>query len=130
MGSLDSLRRQLTDRARTLAPRVADGWTQSVKAAEPSVTGRMRAATNTTAQILPRRITWTLQVDTPYAEPAIEGARPHVIVGNPLLVFFWPKAGRTVFFRKVQHPGNPPNRGTVEAIDDGVGVLRRVWGRL
>jgi hypothetical protein len=130
VGSLDSLRRQLTAQARTLAPRVSDGWTQSVRSAESSVTGRMRAATTTTAQVLPRRIVWTLEVDTPYAEPAIRGARPHLIVGKPLLVFFWPKAGRTVFFRKVNHPGNPPNRATVRAIDDGVAILRRVWGRI
>ena len=130
MGSLDSLRRQLTAQARAVAPRVSEGWTRSVQAAEPQVTGRMRSATATTAQVLPRRIVWTLEVDTPYAEPAIRGARPHQITGNPLLVFFWPKAGRTVFFRRVNHPGNPPNRQTERAIDDGAGVLRRVWTRI
>src|SRR5688572_20831562 len=32
--------------------------------------------------------------------------RPHPIDGNPLLVFFWPKAGRVVFLPHVNHPGS------------------------
>lgn len=31
---------------------------------------------------------------------------PHVITGNPLLVFFWEKAGRVVAFPSVNHPGS------------------------
>jgi hypothetical protein len=41
-----------------------------------------------------------------------KGARPHVIVprrAGGLLVFNWPKAGGTVFLRRVHHPGNPPD---------------------
>lgn len=41
-----------------------------------------------------------------------EGTRPHEIrpkAGNSrgLMVFFWPKAGRTVYRTRVFHPGNP-----------------------
>jgi hypothetical protein len=32
--------------------------------------------------------------------------RPHLIVGNPLLVFHWAKAGRVVYLRHVNHPGS------------------------
>lgn len=32
--------------------------------------------------------------------------QPHVIQGNPLLVFHWAKVGRVVHFRKVNHPGS------------------------
>lgn len=32
--------------------------------------------------------------------------RPHGIDGNPLLVFFWPKAGRVMYLRHVNHPGS------------------------
>lgn len=32
--------------------------------------------------------------------------QPHPIVGNPLLVFYWPKVGRVVAFRRVNHPGS------------------------
>lgn len=40
-----------------------------------------------------------------------KGARPHVITprrAGGVLVFHWPKAGGTVFLRRVNHPGNPP----------------------
>jgi hypothetical protein len=52
----------------------------------------------------------------PYAIYVHEGARPHVIRGNPLLVFYWPKVGKTVYFRRVNHPGNRPNRFLVRAL--------------
>jgi hypothetical protein len=52
-----------------------------------------------------------------------EGTQPHLIEGNPLLVFFWAKAGRVVAFPRVNHPGNAPNRFLVQALE----VLR---GRL
>lgn len=32
--------------------------------------------------------------------------QPHIIRGNPLLVFHWAKVGRVVYFRKVNHPGS------------------------
>lgn len=39
----------------------------------------------------------------------IKGTRPHKIVGNPLLGFFWPKVGSFVVFHSVQHPGTKAN---------------------
>lgn len=49
-----------------------------------------------------------------------EGTVPHTIEGNPLLVFYWAKAGKVVAFRRVNHPGTQPNRFLVQAL----GVLR------
>lgn len=46
-----------------------------------------------------------------------EGTQPHVITGNPLLVFFWEKAGRVVAFPRVNHPGNRPNRFLLQALE-------------
>lgn len=46
-----------------------------------------------------------------------EGTPPHVITGNPRLVFFWPKVGRVVAFPKVNHPGTRPNPYLVKALD-------------
>ena len=37
------------------------------------------------------------------------GTRPHVIVGNPHLAFFWEKVGRFVIVHSVNHPGTKPN---------------------
>jgi hypothetical protein len=40
-----------------------------------------------------------------------KGTRPHVIRARnaPALVFYWPKVGRTVFFKRVNHPGTKAN---------------------
>lgn len=46
-----------------------------------------------------------------------EGTTPHVITGNPRLVFYWPKVGRVVAFPRVNHPGNRPNRFLLDALD-------------
>lgn len=43
--------------------------------------------------------------------------RPHEIVGNPLLVFDWPKGGlHPAVFRRVNHPGTPGNTFFADAI--------------
>lgn len=46
-----------------------------------------------------------------------EGTAPHVITGNPRLVFFWPKVGRLVSFPKVNHPGTRPNPYLTKALE-------------
>lgn len=47
--------------------------------------------------------------NAPHSLFVIKGTRPHPIVGNPLLSFFWPKLGTNVVFRSVQHPGTKAN---------------------
>lgn len=47
--------------------------------------------------------------NAPYSVFVIKGTRPHPIVGNPLLAFFWPKMGANVVFHRVMHPGTKPN---------------------
>lgn len=54
-----------------------------------------------------------------------DGTDPHVINGNPLLVFFWGRAGRVVAFPFVNHPGTQPNPFLVKALD----VLPRSFRR-
>lgn len=41
-----------------------------------------------------------------------EGTKPHPIVARraPFLRFYWPKVGRVVYFRSVNHPGTKANR--------------------
>jgi hypothetical protein len=41
-----------------------------------------------------------------------KGTRPHVIRAKnaPMLRFYWPKVGRVVYFKSVNHPGTKPNR--------------------
>lgn len=49
-----------------------------------------------------------------------EGTKPHVIRARrkPMLVFFWPKVGRVVYFKQVNHPGTQPNRYLTDALQD------------
>ncbi|MGH9093842.1 MAG: hypothetical protein ACRDXE_01640 [Acidimicrobiales bacterium] len=46
--------------------------------------------------------------------------QPHRIDGNPLLVFHWPKAGGTVFFRHVNHPGSDFTRYVTEKLQEAL----------
>lgn len=56
--------------------------------------------------------------DDPIALWHHEGTVPHVIRASraPKLVFFWPKAGRVVAFRQINHPGTRPNRFLLNAL--------------
>lgn len=56
--------------------------------------------------------------DDPIALLHHEGTQPHVIAARrkPFLVFYWPKAGRVVRFRSVNHPGTQPNRFLTNAL--------------
>lgn len=48
-----------------------------------------------------------------------EGTDPHSIdpiPPNKFLVFYWPKAGRVVYLRHVDHPGTAPNPYLTEAL--------------
>lgn len=56
-----------------------------------------------------------------------EGTKPHEIRAKyaPMLVFFWPKVGRVVHFKKVNHPGTRPYRFLTKAVERGI----RSWER-
>lgn len=45
------------------------------------------------------------------------GTKPHEIVPKTgrFLVFYWPKVGRVVFVKRVQHPGTKPNPFLLDA---------------
>lgn len=59
--------------------------------------------------------------NAPYSLFVIKGTRPHHIVGNPLLAFFWPQLGRNVVFRSVMHPGTKANDFLSRALRAGRG---------
>lgn len=55
-----------------------------------------------------------------------EGTAAHVIYPRKpggRLVFYWAKAGRVVFARKVSHPGTSPNRYLADSLRD----IRRLY---
>jgi len=57
-----------------------------------------------------RSVTWNVLSPMPYSMFVEKGTRPHPIYARnaPFLVFFWPKVGRVVRFKKVNHPGGRP----------------------
>lgn len=78
----------------------------------PSKTGELRRQirTSQSRDVQGRYSTgYDVTSNAPYSIFVIKGTRPHKITGNPLLAFFWPKLGRDVVFRSVQHPGTRPN---------------------
>jgi hypothetical protein len=62
----------------------------------------------------------------PYAGYVMYGTKPHVIRARraPALRFYWPKVGRVVFFKKVNHPGTKANRFLERAMNRAARELR------
>lgn len=54
---------------------------------------------------------------SPIARLHHEGTKPHEIVprNGRFLVFYWPKIGRVVFLKRVNHPGTKANRYLTDA---------------
>lgn len=53
----------------------------------------------------------------PYPVVVENGSNPHVIEGNPLLAFDWPKEGVFVITHSVQHPGTSPKPFVQPSLD-------------
>lgn len=58
-----------------------------------------------------------------YAEPVHEGSRPHVIVAKNAKVLFNKKTGQ-YFGKRVNHPGNKPNRFLVRMLDSSESAVQ------
>lgn len=65
-----------------------------------------------------RRIAVQVGSNDPIAYLHHEGTVAHVIQARrrPMLVFYWPKVGRVVAFKRVNHPGTDPNRFLTDAL--------------
>lgn len=66
----------------------------------------------------PKGVTVQVGSNDPIAYLHHEGTVPHVIQARrrPMLVFYWPKVGRVVAFKSVNHPGTDPNRYLTDAL--------------
>jgi hypothetical protein len=71
-------------------------------------TGKLQAETKFTVAMGARGGTLKLFNRLPYAAAIDKGARPHTIMGRPMLTFYWAKIGAWVSLHKVNHPGNRP----------------------
>ena len=62
---------------------------------------------------------------SPYIQYVIgETRKNYTIPGAPLLVFYWPKLGGPVFFRRVTHPGTAANPFHREAYEEELPKIR------
>lgn len=63
----------------------------------------------------------------PYTLFVDQGTKPHVIKAKnaPYLVFFWPKVGRVVHFKSVNHPGNRAYKFLMNGLERAM----RMWER-
>lgn len=103
------LRDELTRRGEAAFSAAVDEMALFTRAESPVDTGETRQSVTTEITSGPPFCSAVLEAPTPQARYTDEGTGPHVIEGNPLLVFEW--QGRTVFFRSVNHPGSTKHVG-------------------
>lgn len=76
----------------------------------PVRTGELRGSIVKRFTDDPDGLSVLIGTDKSYALFVHNGTDPHVIVarGGGMLRFFWPKAGKVVYFPSVHHPGTHP----------------------
>lgn len=72
--------------------------------------GTLRSHIVKRGAVIEGEIAWLVgPANVAYAIFVSRGTPPHIIRGNPLLSFYWEKAGAQVVTRFVNHPGTKPN---------------------
>ena len=99
--ALSNAEANITKYARDITP-VSTGY----KAPRYGPSGTLRDSVIVSPSLKTITIMWT----APYAKWADEGARSHIIFGNPNLHFFWRNAGKWMRTGTVQHPGYTGHR--------------------
>lgn len=92
----------------------------TARALAPVRTGRLKASIkpDPVRRVGPWSIETGVSALAPYAAPVHEGARPHVIrPRHARALHLEPEGGRVVFARKVNHPGNRPNKFLANAVE-------------
>jgi len=92
-------------------------WVEIAKEEAPVKTGKFRESirfhvfAKNTGSKTRAVVGFTTSSKQPLGRFIVEGTRPHIITANRkrFLRFFWPRAGKIVFFRSVHHPGTKPN---------------------
>lgn len=111
MADTRELKRKLVRHATRLHERAVDEIARGLDRRVPKDTGATafsrRIVTSATESRISSEIFYPGEVPN-YLD---EGTKPHTITGRPLLVFFWPRVGRTVFLRRVRHPGSRKHKG-------------------
>lgn len=109
---VDLAQREYDNEERAMMGRLGQRMAQLSRSEAPKRTGRY-------AQSISHRVFtdivgsgFEIRSNSPLRAYITEGTKPHPIVARraKFLRFFWPKVGRVVFFKSVNHPGTRPNR--------------------
>lgn len=106
MADIAALRERVNRYGITMQKFAALDMAAQATSAAPVKTGALRNSRRISQGYRSTRIEFT----APQGEWTDRGTAAHRINGRPLLVFFWPKVGRVVFLRHVNHPGNKGSR--------------------
>lgn len=111
MALLDDLRREVRQKGERIARAAVVQMQGELRQNSPIDTGNLRNKTTVRVLSVGDQITAEAVADTPYAEPVIRGARPHIIRAKKPGGFlrFPDQGGVFIFRRSVNHPGNKPN---------------------
>lgn len=132
MADLTDLRRELEQKGRITARRLRFDWEDTLRSRVPVATGNMRNRIRVEDRPSGGGFSVTATVDTEYAEYVSSGTRPHIIKPRnaSALSFFWPKAGKTVVFAHVNHPGTKPNDFWTRTLGDIPNRVQAIWDSL
>lgn len=130
--TLNDLRYQLKQKTQQAARRMSTVWQAELRGSAPHDTYQLRSKTSVNYTQNRNGVIWTALVDVPYAEAQAYGARPHLIRARraSALRFYWPRVGRVVFFKQVNHPGNQPNPWWKTSLQKTPLRLQRIWDSL
>lgn len=103
--------------------RLGDRIVANAKRRCPVRTGNLRSSITHQTTIEGNRVRLSVSANARYARFVEYGTRPHVIRArrSPVLSFFWPKVGRQVFFKQVNHPGSAGRFFLTHAVNDELG---------
>jgi hypothetical protein len=100
--------------------RLAKDSVRFAKVYAPKRTGHLAASISYTKFSSTKGLSFTTGSKARHALWMEQGTLPHVIEPRKrdgMLVFHWPKVGRTVFLRHVLHPGTKPYRYLQQGLD-------------
>jgi hypothetical protein len=110
MADLSSTRNLVRRHARTAMAKASVQVVSDTRAVSPVDTGKMRGRTTASpVRESGSTVEFDLTADTPYARFVAEGTRAHVIRPRARKALRFQMGGRTVFARRVNHPGTRPN---------------------
>lgn len=107
MANADAIRDDLTRLADSITGDIVNDMVNDLQAAAPFESGETRDSIEARQLDYGPVFSYEILSPTPQSVWTEEGTDPHVIEGNPLLAFNWPKlGGKLMILRSVNHPGN------------------------